>query len=254
MTGTSYSYFGDSGVLEIDALVGHTRWTANPSADIVTYSFPTSASQYGNASVYEEVAQDDHLSTFAPINDVQKTMAISILEQSYGNSANDGFTVEGFTNLQLQQTTSHNTANLRYANSAIPSDYHHSAVAFLPFNEVCTGDIWFDDNDATSPKSGNFGGYTFLHETGHVLGLNTSAGSSSRRSSVVSFRLVLNNPTLPENTDGYETQLHTRWDTIASRAARVTNVRLPECDEHPANSAIRHAAVNQLTIDLGVIA
>ena len=25
---------------------------------------------------------------------------------------------------------------------------------------------------------------------------------------MVSFRLVFNNPTLPENTDGYETQLH----------------------------------------------
>ncbi|MDW5317465.1 hypothetical protein, partial [Rhizobium sp. PL01] len=34
------------------------------------------------------------------------------------------------------------------------------------------------------------------------------AGSSYRRSSVVSFRLVLSNPTLPEITDGYETQLH----------------------------------------------
>src|SRR5690606_9982020 len=35
-----------------------------------------------------------------------------------------------------------------------------------------------------------------------------SAGSSYHRSSVVSFRLAFNNPTLPENTDGYETQLH----------------------------------------------
>ncbi|KAA9382405.1 transposase [Neorhizobium galegae] len=35
-----------------------------------------------------------------------------------------------------------------------------------------------------------------------------SAGSSYRRSSVVSFRLALSNPTLPEITDGYETQLH----------------------------------------------
>ncbi|WP_210340070.1 hypothetical protein, partial [Rhizobium sp. P007] len=35
-----------------------------------------------------------------------------------------------------------------------------------------------------------------------------SAGSSYRRSSVVSFRLDLSNPTLPEITDGYEIQLH----------------------------------------------
>jgi hypothetical protein len=35
-----------------------------------------------------------------------------------------------------------------------------------------------------------------------------SAGSSCRRSSVVSLRLALSNPTLPEITDGYEIQLH----------------------------------------------
>ncbi|WP_207105623.1 hypothetical protein, partial [Rhizobium tropici] len=35
-----------------------------------------------------------------------------------------------------------------------------------------------------------------------------SAGSSCRRSSVVSLRLALSNPTLPEITDGYEIKLH----------------------------------------------
>ncbi|MBB5595483.1 hypothetical protein GGD49_004980, partial [Rhizobium tropici] len=34
------------------------------------------------------------------------------------------------------------------------------------------------------------------------------AGSSCRRSSVVSLRLALSNPTLPEITDGYEIKLH----------------------------------------------
>src|SRR5690606_19210698 len=45
-----------------------------------------------------------------------------------------------------------------------------------------------------------------------------SAGSSYRRSSVVSFRLVLSNPTLSEITDGYEIQLHhgTGHDRIES--------------------------------------
>ncbi|MGO4486737.1 hypothetical protein, partial [Rhizobium sp. 2TAF27] len=36
----------------------------------------------------------------------------------------------------------------------------------------------------------------------------SAAGSSCRRSSVVSLRLALSNPTLPEITDGYEIQLH----------------------------------------------
>ena len=37
---------------------------------------------------------------------------------------------------------------------------------------------------------------------------SSEAGSSCRRSSVVSFRLVASNPTLPENTSGCETRLH----------------------------------------------
>ena len=45
-----------------------------------------------------------------------------------------------------------------------------------------------------------------LRVSGHSQ--QASAGSSYRRSSVVSFRLVLNNPTLREITDGYETKLH----------------------------------------------
>jgi hypothetical protein len=44
-----------------------------------------------------------------------------------------------------------------------------------------------------------------------------SAGSSCRRSSVESFRLVFDNPTLPENTDGHRASYTIRWDTIVAR-------------------------------------
>ncbi|MCF6370695.1 M10 family metallopeptidase [Rhizobium halophilum] len=142
-----------TGSVLIDGVLSGYAW-ASP----VTYAFPTSAGSYSYSG--------EPLS-FGAISSAQTATALFALEISYGTSANDGFSVEGFTNLSISAGTA-TTATVRFGESSEPS----TAWAYLPGQYAQAGDVWFGrQHDYRSPVAGNYEWHTMLHEIGHALGL-----------------------------------------------------------------------------------
>lgn len=144
----------------IDSLIAGEAW----GGTTITYAFPTSPGSY---SYTEESSNNFH-----SISAMQKTSALFALEKSFGSSANDGFSVEGFTNVNFKAGSA-STATLRLAQSDLPP----TAYAYLPSTHEKSGDTWFGTeyagtiNDYRTPKAGNYAWHTMLHELGHSLGL-----------------------------------------------------------------------------------
>ncbi|HVL21058.1 MAG TPA: M10 family metallopeptidase, partial [Amaricoccus sp.] len=76
-----------------------------------------------------------------------------------------GFTVSGFTNLELVYLGSTGAGDLRVANTSDAS----TAYAYFPGDGV-GGDIWLGAR-TRAPQAGNYGNDAILHELGHALGL-----------------------------------------------------------------------------------
>ena len=77
----------------------------------ITYAFPDNPADYS----YQKEAQ----ASFAAATVGQRAATLFALEQSAGTSADDGFSVEGFTNAELSAGDAE-TANLRVAQSDVP--------------------------------------------------------------------------------------------------------------------------------------
>lgn len=132
---------------DIDGLLSGSRWTG-----ALTYSFPASASLYGSG-----YGDGEPSNNFAALNAAQQ----AVVRQLLGNySAVANLT---FTEITETQTTH---ADLRYARSNDPS----TAWAYYPgANEG--GDSWYRNGTYNNPVIGNYAYHTFLHETGHAVGL-----------------------------------------------------------------------------------
>ncbi|WP_331376361.1 M10 family metallopeptidase [Sinorhizobium chiapasense] len=159
-TGKSIKFVQPTGNSLINGVLSSVAWNGT-----ITYAFPTAAGSYSYSG--------EKNSSFAAVSAAQKNAALFAMEQSFGSAANDGFSVEGFTNASLALGSA-NTATVRFAQSKVPS----TAYAYYPGTNPEAGDIWFGTayagtvNDYRTPVAGNYAWHTLLHELGHALGLS----------------------------------------------------------------------------------
>ncbi len=113
-TGHSIKSMSPSGNQLIDGQQSGLGWNDS----LVTYSFPLSGSQYnyGNERI-----------SFGRVSSLQQTAARFALDKADGNSANDGFSVEGFTDQTIVLTSASN-AHVRLGESDAP----YTAWAYYP--------------------------------------------------------------------------------------------------------------------------
>ena len=131
----------------IEALLSGATWnTLN-----LTYGFTSIGSQYGPGEGTDEIAAG-----MAPLNVVQQSAVRTMVGQ-----------IASLTNLTFTELAgSPGSAQLRYALSNEPETAH----AYYP-GSGNGGDSWYNTTGYTSPAVGNYHWMTFLHETGHALGL-----------------------------------------------------------------------------------
>ncbi|MGR3804177.1 M10 family metallopeptidase [Marinibacterium profundimaris] len=112
---------------------------------VLSFGFPDSAADFG----YTDAA------SLSSLNWQQMQAARRALAQ-----------VESFTNLRFEESDSHTAATLRYVYDSAQA----TALAYFPYAGEEGGDGFFG-YDTLNPVIGNYADFTFLHETGHMLGL-----------------------------------------------------------------------------------
>jgi len=135
---------------DVDALVSGAAWN---DLDL-TYGFPTRASDYPADT--EEV---DEPGEFAPLTAPQQAAVISHLGA-----------IAAISGLNFNLAGNAGQADLRFAMSSSASP----AYAYYPTNlgpDDIGGTAWFDMENFGNLQRGNYAWLTFLHETGHALGL-----------------------------------------------------------------------------------
>ncbi len=148
----SVSTTRNSGNANVDGILSGYKWGVLN----LTYSFPGSGAYYGGT--YGSGEQNYN---FGSLNASQQAMARVALGQYAA--------VSGLSFAEIQETASQH-ADLRFA----LSDYPYTAWAYYPSTNAAGGDAWFNKSSGwyNSPSKGNYASLTFLHETGHAIGLD----------------------------------------------------------------------------------
>jgi serralysin len=174
----TYALTGDP---YIDGLLGGTKWASTS----LTFSTPTHASHYGN-----NYGHGEPYDNFKALNGNQ-TSAVDAILAMYAS-------MTGLKFSEIVETNSKD-AVLRFAMSDTPS----TAWAYHPSTHSEGGDSWFNNSKGyyDNPIKGNYAYSTFLHETGHALGLDhphdynvMPADRDSLEYSVMSYRSFIGKP------------------------------------------------------------
>lgn len=160
--GKSTFFVAATGDARIDGILYTRAWGGNT----LTYSAPTSSFDYGTG-----YGSNEHLGLQQP------TTLLIAAQQRYldtqpGTAADDGFALEGFTDVAVVPTIQTN-ATLRIAlTDRDPFDYG-TAWGYFPSTVRNAGDVWLSDviYDYSAPQVGNYENITVVHELGHTLGL-----------------------------------------------------------------------------------
>lgn len=156
-----------SGDQRIDALLSGVRWAGSS----LTYSDPNSPSDYqpGYRVDHDGDGVNVLADGFRPLDAKQRiAMHFALDRTDFGQgAAAGGFSVEGFTNLNVHYAGAGSGAGaIRLANM---KDYD-GAYAFYPSESHYGGDAFFGP-DAANSAPGAWSWHVFLHELGHALGL-----------------------------------------------------------------------------------
>lgn len=198
-SGTGTATVAASGDQRIDGILAGVKW----SSTSITYSDPTSASQYQSGHP-EAFTNFQHIST-AQLNTAHAALNQSIYGQPLGAG---GYSVEGFTNLSLTYAGANGNGTIRMANTSDPA----TAYAYYPSTGVWGGDAFYGGS-GRNPVAGNYDYHTMIHELGHALGLKHGQDTSvygalpsdtdSMEFSVMTYRSYVGGPLTGYSNEQY---------------------------------------------------
>jgi uncharacterized delta-60 repeat protein len=134
----------------------HSRWNdavaSGTPGTVLTYSFMAAAPSYALVS---------EASTFAPMNEAQKTAVREVMQQ-YQNIA-------GLTFVEVVDEG--DGGQLRFGTN-LDANSGNSGYAYFPSSNPAGGDVWINRAEVSNatPEAGNAAYWVLLHETGHALG------------------------------------------------------------------------------------
>jgi len=154
-----------TGDQRIDGVMHSREW----GDATITVSFPSNPSEY--TFPYSGFGEQFGLFQASPA--LQNTV-LFILDADFGNTANDGFAVEGFTTINVVPTNA-TDATIRVGQTTSDPYNYGTAWAYYPFaGDETSGDVWLTSAgglDYSNPEPGNYAWLTAIHEVGHALGL-----------------------------------------------------------------------------------